>query len=152
MTGRAFRAAWLLWIVICGSRRRKTFGVESRPATSPLTRPLPEIAGFYTLAAAGVLLGDLPEVLAKRLPRYPSVPVARIGRLAVDQPYRGRKLGSALLWDAGLRALRSEIAAFALIVDAKDDSAAAFYRHHGFIPLSGQPMHLVLPLASFAKA
>jgi len=111
-----------------------------------------KIAGYYTLAAGSVLSSDLPEQLAKRLPRYPSVPVARIGRLAVDQAYRGRKLGSALLWDAGLRALRSEIAAFALVVDAKDDSAAAFYLHHGFVPLADQPMHLVLPLASFAKA
>ncbi len=58
------------------------------------------IAGYYTLAAAGVPLADMPAELAKRLPRYRSVPVARLGRLAVDQAYRGRKLGSALLWDA----------------------------------------------------
>ena len=62
------------------------------------------IAGYYTLAAGSVPLTDLPEPLAKRLPRYPSVPVARLGRLAVDQTYRSRKLGSALLWDAGMRA------------------------------------------------
>jgi predicted GNAT family N-acyltransferase len=66
----------------------------------------------------------------KRLPRYPSVPVARLCRLAVDQD-RGRKLGSALLWDAIQRSSRSEIAVFALVVDAKDDQAAAFYHHHG---------------------
>jgi GNAT superfamily N-acetyltransferase len=65
-------------------------------------------------------------VLAKRLPGYPSVRVARLGRLAVDQAYRGRKLGSALLWDAVQRSLRSEIAVFALVVDAKDDQAEAF--------------------------
>jgi GNAT superfamily N-acetyltransferase len=110
------------------------------------------IAGYYTLAAGGVLLTDLPESLAKRLPRYPSVPVARLGRLAVDQAYRGRKLGSALLWDAGMRALRSEIAAFALVVDAKDEQAEAFYQHHGFVAFGGRPRQLVLPLATFAKA
>ena len=43
-----------------------------------------KIAGFYTLAAAGILLSDLPEPLRKKLPRYPTVPVARLGRLAVD--------------------------------------------------------------------
>ena len=59
-----------------------------------------KIAGYYTLAAAGVPLPDTPASQAKRLPRYPSVPVARMGRLAVDQAYRGRKLGSHLLWDA----------------------------------------------------
>jgi GNAT superfamily N-acetyltransferase len=110
------------------------------------------IAGYYTLAAGAVSLADLPESLAKRLPRCPSVPVVRLGRLAIDLSYRGRKLGSALLWDAGLRSLRSEIAAFALLVDAKDAPAESFYRHHGFIPLGNQPMHLVLPLATFAKA
>ena len=107
-----------------------------------------KIAGYYTLAAAGVLLAGLPAELAKRLPRYPSVPVARLGRLAVDQAYRGRKLGSVLLWDAVQRSLRSEIAVFALVVDAKEDQAEAFYRHHGFVPFGSQPRQLVLPLTT----
>ena len=45
------------------------------------------IAGYYTLAAAGIPLAEMPAELAKRLPRYPSVPVARLGRLAVDQSF-----------------------------------------------------------------
>jgi GNAT superfamily N-acetyltransferase len=110
-----------------------------------------KVAGYYTLAAAGIPLTDLPEPLAKKLPRYPSVPVARLGRLAVDAEYRGRKLGSALLWDAGLRASRSEVAVYALVVDAKDEAAEAFYRHHGFIAFGSQPKQLVLPLATFSK-
>ena len=110
------------------------------------------IAGYYTLAAGGVPLNDLPEELARKLPRYPSVPVARLGRLAVDRAYHGRKLGAALLWDAGLRALRSEVVAFALVVDAIDEAAANFYRHHGFVPLSGHALPLALPLATFARA
>ena len=97
------------------------------------------VAGYYTLAAAGIPLAELPSELVKRLPRYPSVPVARLGRLAVDQAYRGRKLGSALLWDAIERSLRSEVAVFALVVDAKDDVAEAFYRHHGFMAFGGRP-------------
>ena len=104
------------------------------------------VAGYYTLAAAGIPLAEMPPELAKRLPRYPSVPVARLGRLAVDQAYRGRKLGSALLWDAVQRCLRSAIAVFALVVDAKDDQAEAFYLHHGFVPFGSQPRQLVLPL------
>ena len=117
-----------------------------------LESPGAVVAGFYTLAAGGVPLTDLPESLAKRLPRYPSVPVVRLGRLATDLAYRGRGLGGALLWDARLRASRSEIAAFALVVDAKDERAEAFYRHHGFVPFGSQPGRLVLPLATFAKA
>ena len=108
------------------------------------------VAGYYTLAAGSVPLTDLPESLSKRLPRYPSVPVARVGRLAIDQSFQGRKLGAALLADAALRALRSEVAVFALVVDAKDDAAVAFYRHHGFEMYEGQPKQLIVPLASFS--
>jgi ribosomal protein S18 acetylase RimI-like enzyme len=108
-----------------------------------------KIAGFYTLAAGSVLLGDLPPDLAKRLPRYPSVPVAWLGRLAVDQGYRGRKLGSALLWDGLTRAIRSEVAVFAQVVDAKDEAAEAFYRHHGFVAFGSRARQLVLPLTKF---
>jgi GNAT superfamily N-acetyltransferase len=108
------------------------------------------VAGYYTLAAAGVLLTDLPAALAKRLPRYPSVPVARMGRLAVDQAHRRRKLGGALLWDAIARSIRSEVAVFGLFVDAKDEPAEAFYLHHGFVPISRQPRQLVLPFAKLS--
>ena len=104
------------------------------------------IAGFYTLAAAGVLLAQMPARLAKRLPRYPAVPVARLGRLAVALAYHGRKLGGALLWDAVERASRSEVAVYALIVDAKDEQAESFYLHHGFVPFGDTPRTLLLPL------
>lgn len=106
------------------------------------------VAGYYTLAAGSVLLTEMPEQIAKRLPRYPSVPVARLGRLAVDQVYRGRKLGAVLLWDAVMRALRSEVAVFALLVDAKDEQAEAFYRHHGFATFGSLPRQLLLPLTA----
>lgn len=107
-----------------------------------------QVAGYDTLAAAGVLLADLPKELARRLPRYPSVPVARLGRLAVDSAYRGRKLGGALLWDAVARSLRPEIAVFALVVDAKDDRAEAFYRHHGFESFGSLSRQLLLAVTS----
>jgi len=104
------------------------------------------IAGFYTLAAAGVPLAQMPARLAKRLPRYPAVPVARVGRLAVALAYRGRKLGGALLWDAVERASRSEVAVYALVVDAKDEQAENFYLHHGFVAFGDAPGTLILPL------
>lgn len=105
-----------------------------------------KVAGYYTLAASGVPLADMPEPIIKRLPRYPSVPVARLGRLAVDLGYRGRRLGGALVWDAMTRALRSEVAVFALVVDAKDDQAESFYRHHGFVSFGSASRQLILPL------
>lgn len=110
------------------------------------------VAGYYTLAAGGVPLNDLASDLIRRLPRYPSVPVARVGRLAVDRSFQGRHLGAALLADAALRAARSEVAVHALVVDAKDEAAAAFYRHHGFEPFGGQSRQLIVPLAQFKAA
>jgi len=79
------------------------------------------IVGYYTLASASLLLADLPASTGKKLPRYPTVPAVRMGRLAVDRAFKGQGLGGALLADALDRATRSEIAAFALIVDAKDE-------------------------------
>ena len=104
------------------------------------------LAGYYTLAAGAVALSDLPEAIVKRLPRYPSVPVARLGRLAVDRNYQGQKLGAALLWDAYDRAARAELMTYALIVDAKDDKAKAFYEYFGFFSFGSLPLQLMLPL------
>ena len=109
------------------------------------------IAGFYTLAMGSVPLGRLPEDVAKRLPRYPQVPVVHIGRLAVDQKYQGQKLGGSLLADAIARSIDSEIAAFALVVDAKDKNAVAFYKHFGFLQLSRSPKTLFLPISKAIK-
>lgn len=106
------------------------------------------IAGFYTLASASVPLTELTPEAIKKLPRYRAVPTVRMGRLAVDQSFKGQGLGGALLGDALTRAARSEIAAYALVVDAKDAPAAAFYRHHGFIALPDTPLTLFLPLAT----
>ncbi len=109
------------------------------------------VAGYYTLAASSLPLTDLSEEMAKKLPRHPLVPAARVGRLAVSTAHQKRHLGAALLWDAGLRAMQSGMGVFALVVDAKDEAAAAFYKHHGFVGLSTNPLTLVLPIATLAK-
>ena len=106
------------------------------------------LAGYYTLAAAGIPLTDLPENLVKQLPRYPSVPVALLGRLAVDKKFQGRNLGAGLLGNAIQRALRSEIAVAALVVIAKDTQAEAFYRHHNFLNFGSIPRQLILHLSA----
>ncbi len=110
-----------------------------------------EVAAFYTIAAASIPLIDLPQEEAKRLPRYPTLPAVRIGRLAVDQGFQGRGLGGALIIDAARRSIQSPPAVYALLVDAKNDEAAAFYQRHGFSPLIGQPRTLFLPLAAAQK-
>ena len=123
-------------------RRRATACFVAREAATG------RIAGYYTLAAAGVLLAEMPAQFAKRLPRYPSVPVARLGRLAVALACRSLGLGGALLWDAIDRAARSEVAVYALVVNAKNEQAENFYRHHGFVNFGGTPRKLILPLPS----
>ncbi|MCO5147386.1 MAG: GNAT family N-acetyltransferase [Aquamicrobium sp.] len=110
------------------------------------------IAGYYTLSAGDVALRDMPEEIARRLPRYPVVPVARVGRLAIDTAFQGKRLGAAMLWDAANRALRAEMGVFALAVDAKDEVAAAFYRHHGFVIFDSQPLKLFMPLNAVVQA
>jgi GNAT superfamily N-acetyltransferase len=107
-----------------------------------------QTAGYYTLASASVLLADLPNAVVKKLPRYPSVPAVRMGRLAVDQSFKGEGLGACLLADALRRAVMAEIAAYAFVVDAKDETAASFYAHHGFMVLPEQPLFMFIPLAT----
>jgi ribosomal protein S18 acetylase RimI-like enzyme len=109
------------------------------------------IAAYYTISAASIPLVDLPPDETRRLPRYPTVPAVRIGRLAVDQRFHGRGLGAALLADAATRALKADAAAFTLLVDAKNEAGVAFYRRFGFRTLASQPRTLFLPLATAQK-
>jgi len=108
------------------------------------------LAGYYTLSATSIALADLPPELAKRLPRYPTVPATLMGRLAVDHGRRGQRLGELLLFDAFSRTLRSDIASYAFVVDAKDDAAEAFYERYRFIRLSSAGRRRFLPLAEIA--
>lgn len=110
-----------------------------------------QVAGYYTLASASIPIADLPPEEARRLPRYPTMPAVRIGRLAVDHRFQGRGLGASLLADAALKSLSAAPAAFALLVDAKNERAATFYRHHGFQAFANQPKTLFLPLATAEK-
>lgn len=105
------------------------------------------IAGYYTLASTSLPLTDLPAEETRRLPRYPLLPAALIGRLAVSEQCRKQGLGAALILDAVGRIARSDQAAFALIVDGKDDAAIRFYVHLGFQPFIGPPSTLYLPVA-----
>jgi predicted GNAT family N-acyltransferase len=102
------------------------------------------VAGYYTLSAHVVNLGDLPAAIARKLPRYPNVPATLLGRLAVGMHFRGQRLGEFLLLDALRRVLVStrEIASAMVVVDAKDEDARNFYLHHDFVPLPTQPNRL----------
>ena len=109
-----------------------------------------EIAGYYTLSQYSVQLENIPEEIAKRLPKYPMIPTTLIGRLAISTVFRGRGLGEMLLMDALYRILRhsEEVASAGTIVDAIDDAAIAFYKKYGFLELPNVPGRLFLPMGT----
>lgn len=116
-----------------------------------LVLPGGTIAGYFTLSSTSVRLAELPARVVRKLPRYPSVPATLLGRLAVDRRCRGQGYGRFLLADALYRAARSEIATFAVIVDAKDDDARRFYERESFLPFPDQPMKLFRPIADIRR-
>jgi predicted GNAT family N-acyltransferase len=114
--------------------------------------PASQVLGYYTLSASTLNADEVPPELARKLPRYPQLPVTLLGRLAVDQQLKGQGMGQFLLMDALHRSLQAaaEIAAMAVVVDAKDAQAAAFYQHFGFIPLNQSVSRLFLPMQTIA--
>jgi len=106
------------------------------------------VAGFYTLSSSNVPLTAVPEPLASRLPRYPTVPAALIGWLGRDQSYAGVGLGEALLFDAIKTVAQAPLGIHAIFADAIDGKAAAFYASFGFIALNDRPNTLYLPVAT----
>ncbi|WP_454014280.1 GNAT family N-acetyltransferase [Aquamicrobium terrae] len=120
---------------------------------APFVLVLPDgtIAGYYTLSSTSVQLAELPAQTVRNLPRYPLVPATLLGRLAVDRRRQGKGYGRFLLGDALHRAARSEIASFAMIVDAKDESARRFYERESFLPFPDQPMKLFRPMADIRR-
>ena len=133
---------------------RAQAGQEARKnMAAPFVLILPDgaVAGYYTLSSTAIRLSELPDSLARRLPRYPLAPATLLGRLAVDRRHQGKGYGRYLLADALHRAVRSEIASFAVIVKAKDDSARRFYERESFLPFPDQPMKLFRPMADLEQ-
>ncbi len=110
--------------------------------------PPGRILGYYTLSSHAVAVTALPEPVARRLPRYGLIPTVLLGRLAVDRRCQGQGIGTFLLYDALGRALalRAMTGVWAVVVDAIDERAAAWYRHQEFVPLPEEPLRLYLPL------
>jgi predicted GNAT family N-acyltransferase len=112
------------------------------------------ILGYYTLSAFGVQSGELPDYIARKLPRYPLLPATLLGRLAVRQSQQGQGLGHFLLVDALRRSLDStyNVASIGVVVEALDENASTFYKRHGFTELNDHPSRLFLPMATIEKA
>ncbi len=112
-----------------------------------------EIVGYFTLSTAQIVTESLPDELRIKLPRYP-VPAFRIGKLAVDRRFQGSGAGRWMLTHALQKALEvsRNVGLFAVLVDAIDEKAKQFYLKYGFIPFTGQPLTLFLPLATIKAA
>jgi ribosomal protein S18 acetylase RimI-like enzyme len=114
----------------------------------------PGVIGFYSLNSFKLDFDDLPEEIARKLPRYDGVPAALIGRLARDTRVRGEGVGELLVADAVRRILSAaqSLAVFAIMVDAKDERAATFYEGFGFrrFPLRRDRLFLLASTAAAA--
>ena len=106
-----------------------------------------KVLGYYTLSTGSVDFVSLPEEARRKLPHHP-IPIVLLGRLAVDQSARGQGLGETLLLDALTRCSRlaDEVAVYAVVVDALDETARHFYVKYGFASLLDDPLHLYLPM------
>jgi len=112
-----------------------------------------KVLGFYTLSSSIIPVDELPPDIGRRLPRYGQLPVTLLGRLAVDRCVGGKGVGEFLLVDALRRSLEAarQIAAMAVIVEAKDEIAERFYRHFDFQPFQQTPLRLFLPMGQIDK-
>ena len=115
--------------------------------------PSSQVLGYYTLSAGTIDVEQVPPELAKRLPRYPQMPVTLLGRLARDERVSGKGAGDFLLMDALSRALQATqtVASMAVVVDAKDTRAEAFYQAFGFCMVQHHPRRLFLAMSVITK-
>jgi GNAT superfamily N-acetyltransferase len=105
-----------------------------------------KVVGYYCLASGALALNEAPAPVRRNMPD--PVPIAVLGRLAIDKSWQGRGVGVALLQDAVLRTLHASdiLGLRALLVHALSGEAKAFYEHHGFVASPTQPMTLILSL------
>ena len=113
-----------------------------------------EIVGYYSLSASAVPRNLLSPELMKKMPRYEALPFYILGRLAVDQRYKGQGFGSALLKDALVRSLAQtkQVGAVGVVVDALNENVYQFYQRHQFTALPDMPNRLVISMNRIHQA
>lgn len=134
------------------ARQSHTRGGAKTYVAVPADHP-GRVLGYYTLAPASLVFSAVPDGVRKGLGRH-EVPVYRLARLAVHLDHQGQGLGGELLFAAGVRALKvsTQVGGVALAIDAKDEVAAQWYQRFGAVRLLDDPLRLVLPLATIARA
>ena len=111
------------------------------------------VVGYYTLSAYGIRFAEMPQELAKKLPKYPLLPATLLGRLAISKAHQGQKLGQILLIDAFHRSRQNtrEVASIGVVAEAMDEAARKFYLHHEFLSLAEHPRKLFIPMKTIER-
>lgn len=106
------------------------------------------VVGYYCLASGALATTGAPGKLRRNMPD--PIPMAILGRLAIDRRWQGKGIGLALLQDAVLRTRRAAqiLGIRGLLVHAISDEARRFYERHGFSGTPATPMTLVLSIKS----
>ena len=110
------------------------------------------VKGYYTLSNASVSREAIPYDIQKKLPRYTSLPVTILGRLAIDKNFQNQGLGELSLIDALMRSYKaslSVIGSVAVIVEPIDDAAIRFYTKYGLISLPDSKK-MVIPMKTIS--
>jgi ribosomal protein S18 acetylase RimI-like enzyme len=107
-----------------------------------------EVIGYYALSMTSLRPEEIP-----RKPGVAKVPALLLGKLAVAQAHQGQRIGSLLLMHAQRSALlvSREVGVHALVVEALNDRAAAFYRKYDFAELTTGPRHLYKTMRDIAR-
>ncbi len=105
------------------------------------------VVGYYALASGAIAVGASVGRFRRNMPD--PIPVAVLGRLALDRSQQGRGLGRALFRDCALRVSQAAdaIGIRGIVVHAISEEAKAFYLALGFDPSPQEPMTLMITLA-----
>lgn len=129
--------------------RRRAMANQLSGASRVYVVATPEnrVVGYYALASGALAHADAPGKLKRNMPD--PIPMAVLGRLAIDRSMQGQGVGVALLQDAVLRVQQaaSIMGIRGVLVHAISDDARTFYEHHGFIPSATNPLTLILSVA-----
>jgi ribosomal protein S18 acetylase RimI-like enzyme len=128
--------------------------VEKRlAAVFVLTANGKTVAGYYSLSQFSVQAERIPDQIRRKLTQYQEIPATLIGRLARRTAFRGQGVGELLLMDALRRCHlhAKEVGEWAVLVEAKDERAIAFYKKYGFLEIQGHANRLFLPMETVSK-
>jgi GNAT superfamily N-acetyltransferase len=125
---------------------------EARTARTYVVCADQTVVAYYTVATGSVTRATAPSKIRRNTPD--PIPVAIIGRLAVDSHYERKGIGSGMLKDALQRIAQMsfQIGCRAVLVHAIDNEAAAFFSRYGFVEFPNGSKTMFLPIETVIGA